>query len=86
MASTENNDFKIKKALTNTEEKQELKSGKILTKRRLDYTEDDWGPEYLLASNGGYNPKQKTIYQEEETSFVDEVIHDDGDDGDQETY
>lgn len=55
-------------------------SGKIITKRRIDYTEDDWGPDFLLASNGGYNPKQKTIYAEEETTVVND------DNGVEETY
>lgn len=49
-----------------------MDSGKLITKRRIDYTEDDWGPDFLLASNGGYNPKEKTIYAEEETTVVDD--------------
>lgn len=28
------------------------------------YWEDDDHPDYLLPSNGGYNPKKKTIYDE----------------------
>ena len=28
------------------------------------YWEDDDHPDYLLPSNGGYNPKKKTLYDE----------------------
>lgn len=28
------------------------------------YWEDDDHPDYLLPSNGGYNPKKKTVYDE----------------------
>ena len=33
--------------------------------------EDDNSPDYLLPSNGGYNPKQKSMYVEEEEEVVE---------------
>ena len=39
--------------------------GKITQTKEITYWEDDDNPDYLLPSNGGYNPKQKTIFEEE---------------------
>ena len=39
----------------------------IKTTRKVTYIEEDNSPEYLLPSNGGYNPKAKSIFVEEET-------------------
>eukprot|EP00353_Schmidingerella_taraikaensis_P000264 CAMPEP_0185598072 /NCGR_PEP_ID=MMETSP0434-20130131/81772_1 /TAXON_ID=626734 ORGANISM="Favella taraikaensis, Strain Fe Narragansett Bay" /NCGR_SAMPLE_ID=MMETSP0434 /ASSEMBLY_ACC=CAM_ASM_000379 /LENGTH=134 /DNA_ID=CAMNT_0028226969 /DNA_START=1367 /DNA_END=1768 /DNA_ORIENTATION=- len=40
--------------------------GKKITTRKVEFTEEDPSPDYLLPSNGGYNPKQKTMFLEEE--------------------
>ena len=38
------------------------------TVKEITYMEEDFGPDFLLPSNGGYNPKRKTMYVEEEES------------------
>ena len=37
----------------------------VKTTRKFTYMEEDESPEYLLPSNGGYNPKAKSIFTEE---------------------
>ena len=41
------------------------------TVKEITYMEDDNSPDYLLPSNGGYNPKQKSMYVEEEEEVVE---------------
>ena len=43
------------------------------TVKEITYMEEDNSPDYLLPSNGGYNPKQKSMYVEEEEEEVVEV-------------
>ena len=38
------------------------------TVKEITYMEEDNSPDFLLPSNGGYNPKQKTMFVEEEES------------------
>ena len=45
--------------------------GKKMTTRKIEYTEDDESPDYLLPSNGGYNPKQKSMWLEDEEVVVE---------------
>ena len=34
------------------------------TRHERSYMEEDFGPDYLMAANGGLNPKRKKIYEE----------------------
>ena len=47
-------------------------AGTKKTVKEITYMEEDNSPDYLLPSNGGYNPKQKTIFQEEIEQFGDD--------------
>jgi hypothetical protein len=37
----------------------------VIRRREVTYLEEDNSPDYLLPSNGGYNPKQKSIFVED---------------------
>ena len=39
-------------------------ASKKKTYTEIKYMEKDDGPEYLMPSNGGYNPKQKSMFME----------------------
>ena len=36
---------------------------RVITTKEVTYWEEDENPDYLLPSNGGYNPKQKKIVE-----------------------
>ena len=37
----------------------------MIRRREVTYLEEDNSPDYLLPSNGGYNPKHKSIFVED---------------------
>ena len=41
-----------------------------VTRKEITYVEEDNSPDYLLPSNGGYNPKKKTEFIEERTEQI----------------
>ena len=47
-----------------------VRVGKKVT-RRFTVVEDDDSPEYLLPSNGGYNPKQKSMYVDDDEVMIE---------------
>ena len=55
-------------ALSRTERTKTLKAALSLklTEKEIKTFEDDDGPKYLLPSNGGYNPKQRSIFVQEQ--------------------
>lgn len=62
---------KLKKALTN-----DGKNGKTFKRVKntyeIKYTIEDSSPDILMPSNGGYNPKQKSMFVEEDDRIEDE--------------
>lgn len=47
--------------------------GKKVTRTKIEYIDEDNGPDYLLPSNGGLNPKAKSMWVEEEEIVVVDV-------------